>query len=67
MCWMSWYQSKKPLSKELLDYIEKIDIMADIKRISENIKIRNVTKFIKTFLEMSEEFQNRQHYAQTRR
>ncbi len=42
MCWMTWQQSKKPFSKEILQYIEKIDIQEDIKRISENIKIREV-------------------------
>ena len=42
MCWMSWYQSKKPFSKELLQYIENIDILYDIERISKNIKIRSV-------------------------
>ena len=42
MCWMSWFQSKKPFSKELLKYIDNINIFEDIKKICENINIRPV-------------------------
>lgn len=53
---MSWNQSRKPFSNEILHYIEKIDIHEDIKRISENIKIREV--YDELNIEMSEELKN---------
>jgi hypothetical protein len=42
MCWMGWDQANVPFSKEMLSYIKKIDIMADMNRISGIIKLRDV-------------------------
>jgi hypothetical protein len=42
MCWMSWNQAQKPITKECLDYIEKIDILDDIRKLGELIKIRDI-------------------------
>jgi len=40
---MGWKQSQEPLSKKLQDYIASIDILNDMKSISELIKIRPVS------------------------
>lgn len=40
ICWMGWKQSKEPLSKKLKDYILQMDILEDMKKISEVVKIR---------------------------
>jgi len=41
MCWMGWDQSvHKPFSKEILNYIDNINIMEDMKRMSQSIKLR---------------------------
>ena len=42
MCWMGWEQACVPFNKEMLSYIKKIDIMADMNRISGIIKLRDV-------------------------
>jgi len=41
MCWMGWDQAQVPFSKELLSYIKKIDIMGDMQRMSNSIKLRD--------------------------
>jgi len=41
MCWMSWDQSNEPFSSEMLNYINKINIIEDIKSLSQNIKIKD--------------------------
>ena len=46
MVWMGWEQSQKPFSKEMLKYIEKIDILEDIKRMRQIIKLREVNILI---------------------
>ena len=46
MCWMGWKQSQEPLSKNLKEYIASIDILGDMKSISEVVKIRPVSFFI---------------------
>ena len=38
---MDWEQSKKPFSKTMLSYIEKIDIIEDMKNLCQNIKLRD--------------------------
>ncbi len=42
MCWMTWDQATVPFSKELLDYIDKINILEDMHRLSQCIKLRDV-------------------------
>lgn len=42
MCWMGWDQINKPISIELKNYIKKIDILDDMKRMSQCIKLRDV-------------------------
>lgn len=41
MCWMDWEQSKLPFSKSMLNYIEKMDILEDMKNLCQNIKLRD--------------------------
>jgi len=41
MCWMGWEQSNKPFTPDMLKYISKIDIVEDIKNLSQNIKIKD--------------------------
>jgi hypothetical protein len=41
MCWMDWEQSKMPFSSKILKYIEKIDILEDMKNLCQNIKLRD--------------------------
>lgn len=61
MCWMGWKQAKVPISKKLLEYISQIDIISDMKKITETVKIRPVIYiyiyllllfFLKIILEM---------------
>ena len=40
MCWMGWDHSQKPFSKKIKDYISGIDIIGDMKKISDIVKIR---------------------------
>lgn len=40
MCWMSWSQAEVPFTKDEKEYIENIDIISDMKRINENISLR---------------------------
>jgi len=49
MVWMSWDQSQKPFSKEMLKYIDQIDIEKDIKRMRQIIKLREVLNYFKLF------------------
>ena len=42
MCWMGWNQSKKPFSKKMLEFISSINIIEDMRRISDVVKIRSV-------------------------
>jgi hypothetical protein len=42
MCWMGWDQANLPFSKEMLDYINKIDILEDMHYMSQIIKLRDV-------------------------
>jgi hypothetical protein len=46
MCWMGWKQAKQPFSKKMKDYIQSIDIIDDMKKISEVVKMRQVSIFI---------------------
>ncbi len=43
MCWMGWKQAHKPFSKKMLEYIKNIDIIGDMKKISDVVKIRSVS------------------------
>ena len=61
MCWMTWDQAKVPFSKELLNYINNINILEDMNRLSQCIKLRDV---LYTNIEMLEEFQNKQYCPQ---
>lgn len=40
MCWMGWEQTKQPLSEKLKDYVLQIDILDDMNKLSEIVKIR---------------------------
>ena len=40
ICWMGWEHSQKPFSKKMKDYIANIDILEDMKKISDVVKIR---------------------------
>ncbi len=40
ICWMGWEHSQKPFSKKMKDYIANIDILDDMKKISDVVKIR---------------------------
>jgi hypothetical protein len=42
MCWMGWDQARTPFSQEILQYIKKINVLEDIKRLSQSIKMREV-------------------------
>jgi hypothetical protein len=47
MVWMGWECAQQPFSEELLDYIKKINIVADMRRISQCIKLRDVNNKLK--------------------
>jgi hypothetical protein len=40
---MGWKQAHKPFSKKMLEYIKNIDIIGDMKKISDVVKIRSVS------------------------
>jgi hypothetical protein len=42
MCWMNWDQARVPFSNEDLKYIRNINYLEDMKRLSHNIKLRDV-------------------------
>ncbi len=40
LCWTGWDQSNIPFSKEMKDYIQSIDIISDMEKLSKLIKLR---------------------------
>ena len=40
LCWMGWDQAQEPFSEKMKEYINSIDIVGDMERLSKTIKLR---------------------------
>jgi len=42
ICWMEWPQSEEPFRQKALDYIDKIDVLKDVKMLDNTFKFRKI-------------------------
>lgn len=42
LCWMEWDQIQEPFSQKSLDYIEKLDILKDVRMLDNTFKFRKI-------------------------
>ena len=45
MCWMGWKQANEKFSNKLKEYINNIDILNDLRKISSIVKMREVSNY----------------------